>query len=368
MSTMNAAVFERVGKPLDVQEVEIDDPKADEVLVRLAASGVCHSDYHVVLGEWESPTPIVLGHEGSGVVEAVGEGVTSVVPGDHVILSWTPYCGRCRYCLAGRQNLCKLAYETVYQGVLLDGTTRLSRRGERVYTYAGVGSFGERTIVPETGAIKIRPDAPLDRAAIVGCAVTTGVGAAINTARVEPGASVLVIGCGGVGLSVVMGAALVSARPIIAVDVVDAKLALARRVGADVTVNARTQDVGDAVRELTGGDGVDFAFEAIGLPRTIEQAYSCLAPGGVAIVVGQTPMNQTVSIDPLIMSDREKVLRGSNYGSARPSVDFPRIIDLYMAGKLDLDALIGDTIPLAGVNDAFDAMAGGESARTVIRY
>lgn len=368
MRTLKGAVFEGSGRPLVIDELAIDEPHAGEVLVRVAASGVCHSDYHVVLGEWTSPTPIVLGHEGAGVVEAIGEGVTGVGVGDHVILSWTPYCGRCPYCLSGRLNLCAVAADTAYASVFFDGTTRLHRDGTDVYSFLTVGSFAEYAIVPETGAISIRKDAPLDRAAIVGCAVTTGVGAAINTVRVEPGASVLVIGCGGVGLSVIMGAALVSAWPIIAVDVVDSKLELARRVGASETVNGRGTDVVEAVREITGGRGVDYAFEAIGLARTIELAYETVCPGGTAVVVGQVPEGVRASFDPYVMSDREKRLIGSNYGSARPPLDFPRIIDLYMVGKLDLDALVSQHVKLEEINEAFAAMERGDVARSIVEY
>ncbi|MGI8511965.1 MAG: zinc-binding dehydrogenase [Solirubrobacteraceae bacterium] len=367
-TTTTAAFFETPDRPLALEDLEVAGPRAGEVKVRLKASGVCHSDYHVVLGEWAAPTPIVLGHEGAGVVEAVGDGVHSVGVGDHVILSWTPYCRSCRYCLIGRPNLCEVAAETAYNSVSFDGTTRLSRNGTPVHSYLTVGSFAQHTVVPETGAIPIRNDAPFDKAAIIGCAVTTGIGAVINTARVEPGASVLVIGCGGVGLSVIMGAALVSASPIIAVDLRDDKLELARRVGATHTINSSDTDVLDAARKLTGGRGVDYAFEAIGLAPTLELAYTALAPGGTGVVVGQAAEGVTASFDPFVMSDREKRLIGCNYGSARPPIDFPRIVDLYMAGKLELDALISRTIALDEVNEAFASMGRGEVARSVILY
>ncbi len=368
MTAMHAAVFESVGRPLEVREVEIDEPRSAEVLVRLVASGVCHSDYHVVLGEWAAPLPIVLGHEGAGVVEAVGPGVETVRVGDHVVLSWSPSCGRCRYCVSGRPQLCSVAAETTYGSVMFDGTTRLRLADTAVHSYLAVGSFGAMAVVPESAAIPIRRDVPLDRAALVGCAVTTGIGAVVNTAGVRPGASVVVIGCGGVGLSAIMGARLVSALPIIAIDTVEEKLSLARRMGATETVNARSTDVIEAVREITGGVGADYAFEAIGLPRTIEQAYECLAPGGTAVVVGQTPENATITVDPFVMSDRERRLIGSNYGSSRASIDFPRILDLYMAGRIDLDAMVSNTIRLDGINEAFDAMHRGETVRTVITY
>jgi S-(hydroxymethyl)glutathione dehydrogenase / alcohol dehydrogenase len=368
MRQMKAAVFEQPGRPLEIEQLTIQGPSRGEVLVRLVASGVCHSDYHVVLGEWASPTPIVLGHEGAGIVEAVGKDVTTVGEGDHVVLSWTPYCRSCSYCLTGRPNLCELAARTAYASVLFDGTTRLRRKGKTVYSYLTVGSFGEYAVVPETGAIPIRRDAPLRIAALVGCAVPTGIGAVINTARVEPGASVLVIGCGGVGLSVIMGASLVSAWPIIAVDVVESKLDLARRAGATEALSLEGDDLIDALRELTAGRGVDYAFEAIGLARTIETAYEAVAPGGTAVVVGQVPDGVRASFDPFVMSDREKTLTGSNYGSCRPPVDFPRIIDLHMAGSLDLELLVSQTISLESINDAFALMEQGSVARSVIAY
>jgi S-(hydroxymethyl)glutathione dehydrogenase/alcohol dehydrogenase len=365
---MKAALLEKPSQPLEIVDAVIEDPRPGEVLVKLAASGVCHSDYHVVLGEWTSPMPLVLGHEGAGIVEAVGAGVTSVAPGDHVVLSWTPSCGSCRQCLSGRPSLCEVAAETAYASVMLDGTTRIKQGGRDVYSYLGVGSFAEYTVVQASAAVKVRKDAPLDKAAIVGCAVTTGIGAAINTVNVRPADSVLVIGCGGVGLSVMMGAALVSGMPLIAVDLRDDKLELARRVGATHTINSSTADVVEQVRELTDGRGVDWAFEAIGLRQTIELAYETLAPGATAVVVGQVPEGVKASFDPFVMSDREKRIVGSNYGSCRPALDFRRILDLYMDGKLDLDALVNRSIALDQVNEAFAAMAEGEVARSVITY
>lgn len=364
---MRAAVFHGPGQPLRVEELTVQEPQAGEVLVRMTASGVCHSDFHVVLGEWGAQTPLVLGHEGAGVVEAVGDGVTSLQPGDTVALSWTPSCRRCRYCVSGRPQLCTEAVENAYRNVMPDGTTRLSLDGQPVYSYLSVASFGEYAVVPESGAIKVDADVDPSLAALVGCAVTTGIGAVINTAAVEPGATVAVIGCGGVGLSTVMGAALSSASRIIAVDLSAEKLALAAKAGATDTIDARDIDVPAAIQELTGG-GVDYAFEAIGRARTIEQAYESLAPGGSAIVVGQVPTGVTIEIDPMAMSGRELTLKGSNYGSARPSIDFARILDFHRRGAIDLDLLIGARIPLDRINDAFDALREGTTARTVIEF
>lgn len=368
MRTTKAAVLDAPGQPLRITTLDLADPARGEVLVRTVASGVCHSDYHVVLGEWSGPTPLVLGHEGAGVVEAVGVDVTAVEPGDHVVLSWMPYCRRCRHCLAGRPNLCELTARTSYDSVLLDGTTRLSENGEPVYSYLATASLSEYTVVPETAAIPIRKDMPLHLAALVGCAVATGVGAVLNTARVAPGSSVLVVGCGGVGLSALMGAALTSADPVIAVDRNDETLALARQLGATHTLNADRTDVLRAVRDITGSVGVDYAFEAIGLPATLELAHRATGPAGTTVVVGQVAEGATMSIDPFELSDREKRLIGSNYGSCRPPEDFPRLIDLAMRDRLDLPALIGRTIPLEDINTAFAAMSRGATGRTVVTF
>lgn len=363
---MRAAVFRQVGRPIEVEEVEVAEPGPGEVLVKIAASGICHSDYHVVLGEWSAPVPLILGHEGAGVVEAVGEGVGSLQAGDHVVLSWCPSCRRCEFCVSGRPQLCSTAAATTYQSVMFDGTTRLRQGDDPVHAFTAVGSFGEYAVVPESGAVRISSKVPLDRAALVGCAVATGVGAVVNTARVPAGASVAVLGCGGVGMAILQGAALVSAWPVIAVDVAEGKLELARSLGATHAVNASGGDVVRAVSELTGGVGVDFAFEAIGLAATIEQAAAMLAPGGTAVLVGQAPEGVTVTIDPLLISDREHRIIGCNYGSCRPAIDFPRILTLFMSGSIDLDAMITRRMRLEEVGDAFEVMRRGESVRSLI--
>jgi S-(hydroxymethyl)glutathione dehydrogenase / alcohol dehydrogenase len=361
---VTAAVWDGVGEPLRLERLRLVDPGHGEVLVRLAASGVCHSDLHIVSGEWLRPVPVVLGHEGAGVVAAVGPGVTTVGVGDHVVLSWTPYCGACPPCLRGRPVLCEVAAAT---GNLMgaDGP-RLWRGDIGVRSGAGVGAFAEATVVPASAAIRIRRDVPFEIAAIVGCAVTTGVGAVVNTAAVEPGSDVLVIGCGAVGLSAILGAGLVAAAEIIAVDVIPEKLELARRLGATATIDARTEPVVDRVRAITGGRGVRYAFEAIGRGETIEQAFEATAPGGVTVVVGQVADGVRISIDPYVMSDREKTLTGSNYGSARPPLDFPRLLDWYADGRLTLDPLVARRIPLSDINSAFDDLRAGRSTRTVV--
>lgn len=363
---MKAAIFESVGRPLVYEGVDIAKPQEQEVRVRITAAGVCHSDYRVLVGNWAAQTPLVLGHEGAGVVESVGPGVSTLEPGDSVILSWTPSCSSCRYCVTGRPQLCRLAATTAYQNVMPDGTTRISRRGEPVHSYLSVGSFAESAVVPAYGAIKVQADVDPGIAALVGCAVTTGVGAAINTRPLAPGQTGLVIGAGGVGLSAIMGANLQSPGMLIAVDMSDEKLALAQTLGATHTINARQQDVVEAVYEITGGRGVDIAYEAAGRATSIEQAYASLAPGGTAVVVGQVTSGEHITVDPMRMSGRELTLTGSNYGSARPSVDFQRMLDLYQQGRLPLDELIGGRIGLQDVNEAFQAMADGMTAGRLV--
>nr|WP_221185355.1 Zn-dependent alcohol dehydrogenase [Flexivirga oryzae] len=344
-------------------------PPPGEVLVRMRASGLCHSDLHVIVGEWEVPTPMILGHEGAGVVEAVGEGVSGVAPGDHVILTWTPPCRRCRYCVSGRPVLCDEVARHSANHLSSDGRTRIRTvDGQEVYSFAGTGTFGEYTMVPESGAIPVRADAPFEQASLVGCSVTTGVGAAINTANVRPDETVLVLGCGGVGLNAIQGARLVGARRIIAADLSDTRLERARHFGATEVVNTSEEDLAERVPQLTDGRGVEVAIEAIGLPATIEAAYASLARGGRAVVAGQVPDGLTITIDPFVMSDSELQLIGSNYGSSRPAIDFPQLIDHYLHGRIDLDALVTRVMGLDEINDGYDELKRGIGIRSVIKY
>ena len=348
-----------------VEELSLERPRRGEVLVRLGASGVCHSDLHVVDGEWPRPTPVVMGHEGAGVVEAVGEDVGDLAVGDHVVLSWFYPCRRCRHCAEGRAWAC--TGTRAGQCVLDDGTTRFRRAsGEDVFTYLAVGSMAERTVVPAAGAIAVPRELPLDVAALIGCAVTTGVGAVVNTARVRAGSSVVVLGCGGVGLSVVMGAALAGAEPIVAVDVSEEKLALAREVGATHAVRAGA-DADAEVVALTEG-GADYAFEAIGLVETVELVPGLLRAGGTGVLVGLTAVGVRASFDVYSLVDAGKALVGSIYGGAVPAVDFPRLARLYLAGKLPLDRLVSHRIGLDDLDEAFAAMRRGERARSVIVF
>lgn len=364
--TVRAVVFEGGTAPPTVMDVELAPPGPGEVEVAIAAAGVCHSDLHVVRGEWEVPVPVVLGHEGAGVITALGEGVQELAVGEHVVLSWVPQCGRCRQCRAGRPWQCEPAARVVAaEGVLFDGTSRWRRDGQPLRHYLGVSSFAERVVVPASGAIRIRRDAPLGVVAIVGCAVATGVGAVQNTAGVQPGATVAVIGCGGVGLSCIQGARLARAARIVAVDINPDKLAVARRLGATDVLSARDADPVPALRELVS-EGLDYMFDAIGKTETTEQAIQSLGLGGAAVIVGLPPTGTTARFDPLALAEANQRILGSNYGSIDPQRDIPRLIDLYMDGQLDLDALISGRRPLAEAAAALDDLASGRALRTLL--
>jgi len=363
---MKAVVFRSPGAPLEYIDVDLAAPKAGEVRVKIAAAGVCHSDLHVKRGEWDAPAPLVMGHEGSGVVVELGDGVTSLSVGDHVVLSWVPPCGECRYCRAGHEARCqKVATVVAPHGVLFDGTSRLSIDGEPIHHYLGVSSFAEEVVVPASGAVKVRDDAPLDVVALVGCAVATGVGAVLNTAAVEPGSTVVVIGCGGVGLNVVQGAKLAGAERIIAIDVNAAKTALAAQFGATDSIDASQTDAVAALYELLP-DGVDYAFDAIGRTSTTEQAIQMLGLGGAAVIVGLPPTGARASFEPLVLAEADQRILGSNYGSVRPSIDIPALVDRYMDGQLKLDPLVSGRRPLAEAAEAFDDLEFGGALRTLL--
>jgi S-(hydroxymethyl)glutathione dehydrogenase / alcohol dehydrogenase len=362
---MKAAVLYELKTPLRVEDIDLDPPKSHEVRVKIAANGVCHSDYSVIHGVIRSALPVVPGHEGAGVVDEVGAGVTLVEPGDHVVLTFAPYCGRCYYCALGRPVLCENMRVVMGKGTLLDGTCRLRKKGKDVFHMAGLSSFAQYAVVSEIACVKIPRSVPFDRACLVGCGVMTGVGAAINTARVEPGASAVVIGCGGVGLNVIQGCVLAGAGTIIGVDLLDQKLEYARQFGATHTLNGARDDVVKTVRNLTDGRGADYAFEVIGLGKAIEQAYATTRPGGTTVVVGAAAREETVTI-PAWSFLGEKVIKGSVYGSTRPHVDIPRLIDLYTKKKLKLDELVTRTYPLDQVNEAMAALEKGEVARSVV--
>jgi NDMA-dependent alcohol dehydrogenase len=362
---MKAAVLYERKTPLRIEEVDLDKPKAGEVLVKVVANGVCHSDYSVMNGVLPFPLPVVPGHEGAGIVEEVGPGVSLVKPGDHVVLSAVPYCGHCYYCSFGEFVQCDSTVVVMGRGTLADGTSRLHKNGTTLHHMAGLSSMAQYAVVAEMACIKIPQEVPLATACLVGCGVMTGVGAAINTANVATGSSTVVIGCGGVGLNVIQGCVLAGASTIIAVDLLENKLEAAMQFGATHTINPQRQDAVKTIRSLTEGRGADYAFEVIGLGKTIELAYACIRRRGIAIVVGAAARDDRVTL-PAASFLGEKTLMGSAYGSARPRVDLPRLIDLYMHKKLKLDELVTRTYPLDDVNAAMTALEKGEVLRSVL--
>jgi len=364
---IHAAVLERTGGPLTVCELELAAPGAEEVLVSLRASGVCHSDFNAIDGTAETRCPAVLGHEGAGVVVEVGAAVSRVSPGDHVALSWAPSCGACSECLRELPWLCSTAWPAMGTGGLMDGTTRLSRDSEPVYHYSFLSTFADACVVPERSCVPIAPDVPFDIAGLVGCAVTTGVGAVWRTAGVRPGDRVAVIGCGGVGLSALMAAVAVGAQPVIAVDAAPAKLEVARSFGASEVVlwQGDPEATAEAVREVSKG-GVDYAFEATGRPEAMQAAFLATRARGAAVLIGIAREDATVSLPAISIPRLERRVLGSIYGSSRPERDFARTLDLYRAGRLPLDRLVTHSLPLAEVTDAFELMKSGDAVRVVL--
>ena len=359
---MKAAVLERTGAPLVIDDIDLAAPGPHEVVVRTAAVGVCHSDLHFIDGIYPHPIPGVPGHEVAGVVEAVGSQVSGFKPGDHVIGCLSVFCGHCPHCITGRLVLCATPDVKIPPGK----SKRLSRRGEHVNQMLQLSGFAEQLLVHEHALVKIRPDMPLDRAALIGCAVMTGFGAVVNSAQVRAGETVAVIGCGGIGLSAINAAYVAGAARIIAIDRIPEKLEFARRMGATDLIDASQGDPVNQLRELVG-DGVDHAFEAIGLKQTAEQAWSMLAPGGTATIIGMIPPGVKVELHgPDFL--REKKIQGSLMGSNRFRVDMPRIIDLYLQGRIKLDEMISQRLPLARINEALDALRDGHLARTVITF
>jgi S-(hydroxymethyl)glutathione dehydrogenase/alcohol dehydrogenase len=361
---MKAAVMRANHAPLELEEVGIDDPGPGEVLVRTVASGICHSDLHVIEASLPVPPPCILGHEPAGVVEAVGEGVTDFAPGDHVIGCLTSWCGVCRFCTEGRPYLCP----SQFAGRPPGAKPRLTAAsGDPIHQFANLSSFAERMLCPQRSLVAIRDDMPLDRACLIGCGVTTGLGAVLNTVHVRAGASVVVVGCGGVGLSAIQGARIVGASRIIAVDAQPWKFELARKLGATDCVEAADGQAVAAVHELTGG-GADFAFECIGLVPTVQQAVAMTGRGGTTVLVGVVPITEQVPIPAADLTLQEKKLVGSYMGSNRFRFDMPRYVDFYLDGRLHLDEMISSRLALADVNEAFDRMRKGEAARQVVVF
>ena len=362
-----AAVLYEIGGPLVIEELELSPPQTGEVLIKYAASGICHSDVSFRDGVLETALPAVLGHEGSGVIEAVGDGVTNVKVGDHVIVSLTPQCGECLFCKEGKPFLCAQMGEVIWKASLLDGSKRLKNaKGDEIGQLVCVGTFAERAVIPAGMASKINPDAPLETVCLIGCGVTTGVGAALNTVKMEVGDSCAVIGCGGVGLSVIQGARIAGAGTIIAIDPVPQKRELALSLGATHAIDPMVGNVVKEVKKIQRG-GVHYAFEALGRKDTIEQAWSMARATGTAVIVG-VPSPDTVLELPVLGFFGEKHFKGSAYGTTVPSRDIPKFVDLYMKGDLRLDDMITSHIRLEDINDAMAEMTRGEGVRTVIKY
>ncbi|MGL4922737.1 S-(hydroxymethyl)glutathione dehydrogenase/class III alcohol dehydrogenase [Aeromonas sp. 30P] len=365
-----AAIAWGPGQPLSIEEVEVMPPQAGEVRVRIVATGVCHTDAFTLSGEDpEGVFPCILGHEGGGIVESVGEGVTSVKMGDHVIPLYTPECGECKFCKSGKTNLCQKIRATQGKGLMPDGTTRFSKDGQPIYHYMGTSTFSEYTVLPEISIAKVDPAAPLEEVCLLGCGVTTGIGAVMNTAKVKEGESVAIFGLGGIGLSAVIGARLAKAGRIIAIDINESKFELARKLGATDCINPNDYDkpIQEVIVELTDG-GVDFSFECIGNVKVMRAALECCHKGwGESVIIGVAGAGQEISTRPFQLVTG-RVWRGSAFGGVRGRSELPSYVQRYMQGEFRLDDFITHTMPLEQINEAFDLMHEGKSIRTVIHY
>ncbi|MBW4641768.1 MAG: S-(hydroxymethyl)glutathione dehydrogenase/class III alcohol dehydrogenase [Goleter apudmare HA4340-LM2] len=367
---VKAAVAYEAGKPLTIETVQLSGPEAGEVLVEIKASGICHTDAYTLSGaDPEGLFPAILGHEGAGVVVEVGAGVTSLKPGDHVIPLYTPECRQCKYCLSFKTNLCQAIRLTQGRGVMPNGTSRFSIGGEMIHHYMGTSTFSNYTVLPEIAVAKIREDAPFDKVCYIGCGVTTGIGAVINTAKVEPGANIVVFGLGGIGLNVIQGAKMVGANMIVGVDINPSKRALAEKFGMTHFVNPQEVE-GDLVPylvDLTNG-GADYSFECIGNVNVMRQALECCHKGwGVSVIIGVAAAGKEISTRPFQLVTG-RVWKGSAFGGARGRTDVPKIVDWYMEGKINIDDLITHIMPIEQINDAFDLMHKGESIRSVVTF
>ena len=360
-----AAVLTKTGGPLEICDVQIPELKPGDVLVRIMASGLCHTDLEAIQGRLNLPLPLIPGHEGAGVVEAVAPDVTGLKPGDHVVCSWNPYCGHCFYCDEGQPILCEARTGNEPKGFLLDGSTRLRFNGDNLYHYSMVCSHAQYCVVPESGAVAVPKEIPFDRACLLGCGVMTGVGAVIRRARVRPGSSVAVLGCGSLGLNVVQGARMAGAEKIIAIDIRDDKLQKAVQFGATHTLNANEVDLVEAIKDETAGRGTDYTFEAAGIDHTIQPSLDVTRPGGNLILLGKTEVDKQL---PLRWGSLmpERVITRSSYGGARPKIDFPFLARAYLEGNLMLDELIDKRIKLEEINDGFADLEAGWLVRAVI--
>ena len=362
---IRAAVMHAPGQPLEVCDVELAPPERDEVRVRILASGVCRSDLSYIDGKWPTPLPIVLGHEGAGTIEVVGDGVDPQRVGERVVLTFAPACGRCRYCLAGRANLCQDAAQGLDSGLLRDGTSRLALAGQRVHHLAYVSSFASHAVVPANAALPLDVELDPTLACLLGCGVTTGVMSVTRRANVRPGDAVAIFGCGGVGLSAVLGARMVSAFPLIAVDPLDAKRRLAQELGATHVVDPADGDPAEQLRAIVPG-GVDFAFEALGRVEVAEQAFRSVRDGGTTVLIGQPPIGQTAGLDVYNATQFEHTILGSNLGGAVPALHVPQLARLVAAGLLEIAPLVTHRFALEEINEAIAMTASGEAGRVVV--
>lgn len=363
---IRAAVFHAVGQPFEVREVDLGSPEAGEVLVQMKAVGVCHSDWHLMTGATKHPLPAVVGHEGAGVVAAVGEGVVSLSVGDHVSLNWAPNCGHCFYCEHGRPSLCGAYVEPIWAGTMQDGTTRLSMDGQPLYHYSSLACFADYAVVSEACCIRVSSSTPFEIAAVVGCAVATGVGSVLNTAHVLPESSVAVYGVGGVGLSTVMGAVLAGASTIVAVDPLETRRAAAVDLGA--THACAPSEAVELIRSLTDGRGADYVFEAVGIPSVQEECLRAARPGGTVVFSGISPMGSATNLPGAVLVREEKTVMGSYYGTCDPARDFPLYLRYYEEGKLPLDKLVTKRYSLEEINEAYADMLSGVTARGVVVF
>ena len=362
---MKAAVLLETNSPLVIESVDVEKPREQEVQIRITATGICHSDLHNIKGEWDNQVPVILGHEGAGIVEAVGDGVYHVEPGDNVILSFRANCGRCGNCVRGIPALCN-GHNSPRQ-LMHDGSARVSLQGRPLFVSARLGTWAEQVVCPAEQVIPIKGDIPPEVAALIGCCVTTGVGSVINIPATRAGMTVAVFGCGGVGLSVIQGARLLNASKIIAVDIFDHKLEFAYKFGATDVVNSREVDPVEAIKELTGG-GADMAFDSFGSAQTVNSSVMALRKAGTAVMIGLGPVGDTAPIDMVDFLRNQKSLLSSYYGAASPHETFDKLIDFYLKGLLDVESLITRTYPLERINEGFDALARGEDGRGIVVF
>ncbi len=369
MKTMAAVAWGK-GLPLEIEEIEVEGPKAGEALVRIVASGVCHTDAFTLSGaDPEGMFPVVLGHEGAGIVEAVGSGVTSLKVGDHVIPLYTPECRQCKFCLSGKTNLCQAIRATQGKGLMPDGTSRFSKNGKALLHYMGTSTFSGHTVLPEIALAKINPKAPLDKVCLLGCGITTGIGAVLNTAKAEPGSTIAVFGLGGIGLSVIQGAVMAKASRIIAVDINEEKFEFARQLGATDCVNpkAHAASIQEVIVEMTGG-GVDYSFECVGSTQLMRSALECCHKGwGESIIIGVAGAGQEISTRPFQLVTG-RVWKGTAFGGVKGRTELPGYVDRYLAGEIKVDEMVTHTMPLSQINQAFTLMKEGRSIRSVVTF